>query len=204
MRTVPPPIRDLELREALSELLKRALRAPDRAEPLHLLRSFERAIRAQQHPEEPAALTRVGAYCRALEALSRHQVRSADPVEQALQEAACLFNEGLFFEAHEVLEAVWLRQEEPARPFLQGLIQIAVGFHHLENNNLRGCLFLLKEGVEKVRGCGPNRFGLDLDRFIAQIESARRSIESLEEEAFDRFDRHMVPQMSLAGVNCWT
>lgn len=254
MRTIPPPIRGVELRDRLSELLKEALRTEKGAAPLYLLRSYAsvargqgqaevsrdtlveaagrafcevrigvaapealdallaaRFLRSLAHEGEQARLApgeelqaelsaathRIEAYCRALQRLSRRPCRSTYPVERALEEAACLFNEGLFFEVHEVLEAVWLAEGEDARRLLQGLIQIAVGFHHLENNNLRGALSLLAEGVEKVKGYGPDRSGLELDRFLAQVEGARRSIESLGEEAFNRFDRQMIPQMRL-------
>lgn len=256
MRTIPPPIRNLELRDRLSELLKQALQTADRAAPLYLLRSFGAVAKAQRQAEvsrdaliqataqalgevgigvtgEDAldealaarllrpmarqdrearlvpgeelqgecagAASRVEAYCRALEALTRREVPAASVVERALEQAACLFNEGLFFEVHEVLEAVWLLQEGRVRTFLQGLIQIAVGFHHLESCNLTGARALLTEGVEKVKGCGPDRFGVDLDRFLAQVEGAQRSIESLGQEAFDRFDRKLIPRMPRLG-----
>lgn len=254
MRTIPPPIRNIGLRDRLSELLKDALRTEKGAALLYLLRSFADVVRRQQRAEVSrdavveaaeralcevriggvpsealdellaarllrspaqestqgrlapgeelqaelsAAIRRIEAYCRALENLSRRPCRSPHPVKRALEEAACLFNEGLFFEVHEVLEAVWIAQGEDKRRLLQGLIQIAVGFHHLESNNLRGALSLLTEGVAKVKGAGPNRSGLELDRFLAQVEGARRSIESLGAEAFDRFDRQLIPQMQL-------
>jgi hypothetical protein len=205
MRTIPSPIRNVELRDKLSELLKETLRMEGRAAPLHLLRSFEDMVSGQRQSafgeelqvELPAATQRVEAYCRALEKLSRRSFHPAGPVERALEEAAYLFNEGLFFEVHEILEAVWLTQEEGVRLLLQGLIQIAVGFHHLENNNLRGALSLLQEGVEKVKGYGSDRPGVELDQFLAQIERARRSIESLGGAALDRFDRRMIPHMPL-------
>ncbi len=254
MRSVPPSIRDLELRDRLAELLGEALQDQGRAAPLYLLRSFGRLAEARGPagvscealmeaaedalrevgrtssakeavhellgsglleqtgegvgkqrvapgklllPELSAAILRAEAYCRALETLYRRPVRSAGEVERALEEAACLFNEGLFFEVHEVLEAVWLKLEGQSRLLLQGLIQIAVGFHHLENRNLSGALSLLREGREKVRAWCPDRFGLRLDRFLEQADECRRSIESLGREAFDRFDRQMIPKMEL-------
>lgn len=42
---------------------------------------------------------------------------------------------GEYFEAHEVLEDRWRASRSPT---LQGLIQIAAGFHHLSGGNLRG------------------------------------------------------------------
>jgi hypothetical protein len=145
--------------------------------------------------ELPAATLRAEAYCRALERLSRRQTQSTREVERAIEEAACLFNEKLFFEVHEVLEAVWLKQGERVRPLLQGLIQIAVAFHHLENRNFKGALSLLREGEEKVRGYCPARFGLELEQFLKHTGACYHSIESLGSDAFDRFDRRMIPQM---------
>ena len=254
MRSVPPPIRHLELRDRLVELLGEALQDQGRAAPLYLLRSFgrlagvrgraevsrealteaaEQAFREvglevsgkevleellcahlleqtgeavgkdrvvpgkQLLAELSAAISRIEAYCWALETLYRRPIRSAGEVERALEEAACLFNQGLFFEVHEVLEAVWLKQTGPSRLLLQGLIQIAVGFHHLENRNLNGALGLLKEGRDKVKEFCPDGFGLRLDRFLEQTDECRCSIESLGREAFDRFDRRMIPQMQL-------
>lgn len=252
MRSLPPPIRDLELRDRLGELLGEALHDQGRAAPLYLLSTFGRLAEARgpagvwrealieaaedalrkvgrtvsakevvhellgtglleqtgeaagihrvvpgKHllPELSAAIFRTEAYCRALETLYRRPARSAGEVERAIEEASCLFNEGLFFEVHEVLEALWLRLEGQSRLLLQGLIQIAVGFHHLENRNINGALSLLREGREKVKAYGPDRFGLRLDHFLEQADACRRSIESLGREAFDRFDRQMIPRM---------
>ena len=43
------------------------------------------------------------------------------------------FNRGLYFEAHEVLEEIWLPQRKEANGlFLKGLIQLAGAFVHLQ------------------------------------------------------------------------
>ncbi|MCZ7626559.1 MAG: hypothetical protein C3F12_01910 [Candidatus Methylomirabilota bacterium] len=212
MRTIPPPIRSVELRDQLSELLREALQMESLAGSPYLLRSFEDMVSGRRQPalveqlraELSAVADRIDAYCRVLQRVSQPRRHSAASVEEALEKAAHLFNEGLFFEVHEVLEAVWLTQHERVRPLLQGLIQIAVGFHHLENNNLRGSLLLLKEGIEKVKGYGSDRSALELDQFLAQVERARESIESLGEAAFDLFDRRMIPTMPFDRVSRWT
>jgi predicted metal-dependent hydrolase len=141
--------------------------------------------------------SRVEAYCRALETFRRRPNRPAGVLERVMSQAACLFNEGLFFEVHEVLEAVWLRAQGQVRLALQGLIQIAAGFHHLENENLWGALSLLREGREKLKNHSPAAVGLELDRFLEQVRACHDSIEALGRNAFDRFDRGMIPQMRL-------
>jgi uncharacterized protein len=76
--------------------------------------------------------------------------RGTEGMAPLLDRAAALANHGLFFEVHELLEPVWFRAAEPARTALQGLIQIAVAFHHLGNGNREGARSLLILGVAKV------------------------------------------------------
>jgi hypothetical protein len=72
------------------------------------------------------------------------------PVDDAVERAAVLWNEQLFFEVHEVLEAVWVRETGDTRQALQGLIQIAVAYHHLAHGNPRGARTLLREGRARL------------------------------------------------------
>lgn len=58
------------------------------------------------------------------------------------------FNEGLYYEAHDVLEEMWLPiRKEPAGDFYKGLIQLAGAFVHLQKNRLKpsAALFRLAE-----------------------------------------------------------
>jgi len=61
--------------------------------------------------------------------------------------AAALWDARLFFEVHEVLEAVWQRAAGETRQALQGLIQIAVAFYHLAGGNLRAAVFGASDGL---------------------------------------------------------
>ena len=46
------------------------------------------------------------------------------------------FNSGRYFEAHEVWEDLWRAEKRvPSRDCYQGLIQAAVGMHHLSRGN---------------------------------------------------------------------
>ena len=68
--------------------------------------------------------------------------------------AALLAERGLFFEVHELLEPRWMRAEGAERVALQGLIQVAVAFHHAENGNRDGAVSLLTEGLAKLGAAG--------------------------------------------------
>ncbi|MDD5199311.1 MAG: DUF309 domain-containing protein [Terrimicrobiaceae bacterium] len=47
------------------------------------------------------------------------------------------FNRGDYYEAHDVLEHLWLQCGDANAPFYQGLIQLAGGFVHLRKQHLR-------------------------------------------------------------------
>jgi hypothetical protein len=80
-----------------------------------------------------------------------------------------LFNRREFFACHEVLEEIWLEESEEEKPFYQGLIQVAAGFHHYLNGNLTGTLSLLRQGVEKLRRYPPDWHGVDLAGLLAAL-----------------------------------
>jgi hypothetical protein len=122
--------------------------------------------------------------------------RPLDPPEatldSALDAASVLFDAGLYFEVHELLESCWLRAEGSDRIALQGLIQVAVGLEHLVNGNVKGGHALLASGCDKMEGRG--LLGLDLDRFARGIRAFATSGVPLGGTRLRPFDRTGVPR----------
>jgi uncharacterized protein len=117
---------------------------------------------------------------RALRAAAAHAARGVRPdeaVARAVVHAAALWNEGLFFEVHEVLEAVWQRESGDRRQALQGLIQIAVAWHHLAHGNPRGARTLLREGRARLAAAPPGALPLlDRDALLADTQPAEEAL----------------------------
>jgi len=112
---------------------------------------------------------------RAVEAIARLRPVAPDPpLAEALEQAAVLFDAGLGFEVHELLERHWARATGDERSALQGLIQIAVGYQHLANGNLIGAQALLEEGSTRARG--QRLAGVDLDPFARAVANATRRL----------------------------
>jgi hypothetical protein len=102
--------------------------------------------------------------------------RGVDALTSLLDRAAALANQGLFFEVHELLEPAWFRAAEPVRTALQGLIQVAVGFHHLENGNREGARSLLGEGSAKIAATG-TALPLDTASWLGQLQAISAMLE---------------------------
>jgi len=78
------------------------------------------------------------------------------------------FNAREFFEAHEVWEEIWLREPEPEKTFLQGLIQLAAAFHHYGRGNCRGAESLLAAGIVKLGRFPVDHHGFALDELRSE------------------------------------
>jgi predicted metal-dependent hydrolase len=89
-----------------------------------------------------------------------------------------LFNRAHFFEAHEVLEDVWrslprdVPRDQPSRRHLrlhfQGMVQLAVAFHHESKGNLVGARSVLERAMRNLKGADSSFPDLDLDRLRAE------------------------------------
>ena len=89
--------------------------------------------------------------------------------KKRFEEGIQLFNQGQFFDCHEVLEEVWLEVPGDQKKFLQGLIQVAVAFHHLRHKNPRGARRLLAAGVEKLSGFGREQDSVDVAALLEAL-----------------------------------
>ncbi len=85
-----------------------------------------------------------------------------DAPPRQLAEFVALYSAGRFFDAHEVLEEVWRRSDDPPMPFLQGLIQWAVAFEHHRRGNAHGARVLLERAWSRLGDAPEGYMGLDL------------------------------------------
>lgn len=88
------------------------------------------------------------------------------------------FNAGKFYDCHETLERCWQEQgllacpmEDPHREWVQGFIQISVGFYHLERDNVKGALKLFTRGLARIKKFPLITYPLELGPFEAIVKS---------------------------------
>src|SRR5262245_53595867 len=91
-------------------------------------------------------------------------------VRDLLEEGRLLFNNGQYFDAHEVWEDLWRILQDPYRKTCcQGLIQAAVGLHHLHRGNDVGASSQLQKSIRNL-GTGAAQIPeLDIAGLIGQL-----------------------------------
>jgi len=99
-------------------------------------------------------------------------------VSPQYQRGLDLLNRRIYFDAHELLEDVWREIKGHDRHFVQGLIQVAVAFHHHSRGNLAGALSLLKRAAANLAPY-PSPFGnVQTDSLRAAISAWREALEN--------------------------
>ena len=96
----------------------------------------------------------------------------------ALAEGLACYRGGDFFLAHEHWESVWLGLQEPEKGFLQGLIQVAAAFHHLQRGNVAGAVSLLQRALRRIESRPAAFGGIAAAPLCAEVREWLRRLES--------------------------
>jgi hypothetical protein len=111
------------------------------------------------------------------------------------------FNRQLYFEAHDVLEQLWLAggKTAPNYSFFKGLIQLAGAFVHLQKGRLRPAVALFRLTEANLSLYPPDHAGLTLSGVLELVHQWRGWVES---GGFDvnPLGIHPAPRLLLKGV----
>ena len=97
------------------------------------------------------------------------------------------WNEQRYYEAHDVLEQLWLKKDSSDADFFKGLIQAAGAFVHLQkqfehplhvkhSRRLRPAVRLFRLAERELSRFGPQHHGLDLTAFCQLLRSSADQI----------------------------
>lgn len=88
------------------------------------------------------------------------------------------FNGQLHYEAHDVLEDLWLETKGPLHNYYKGLIQLAGAFVHLKNNKLNPAARLFRLSRSYLEPYRPETEGLDVTELLGRIDGWVDTLES--------------------------
>jgi predicted metal-dependent hydrolase len=105
------------------------------------------------------------------------------------------FNRGLYYEAHDVLEQLWLPEKNGANGlFYKGLIQLAGAFVHLQKNRPGPAAALFKLARTNLANYPPHHQRLDVR---AVLELIQNWLAKLEQERGNPLRAQTAPQIKL-------
>lgn len=117
--------------------------------------------------------------CRVRYARVQDRIRSDHLTEPRLQ-AVVLWNAGLFFEMHELLETIWLPSQGDERLALKGLIQAAGAYVHQQRGKTEAALRLTQRARRNI-GSAPEALAFirNLDQLLRCLEDPRLPVVEL-------------------------
>jgi predicted metal-dependent hydrolase len=125
---------------------------------------------------------------------------AADGVDARYAGFFALFNRQQFYEAHDLLEDLWLPDRRGANgDFYKGLIQLAGAFVHLQKNRLRPSAALFKLAMANLEKYPARHERLNL---AAVCQLIAGWLWQLEKDEFQKnpLTAHHVPQLALGPL----
>lgn len=122
---------------------------------------------------------------------------SADGIDPRYAGYFALFNQQKFYEAHDILEDLWLPDRQgPNGNFYKGLIQLAGAFVHLQKNRLRPSAALFKLARTNLEKYPAIHEQLDVTLVLALIADWLQRLE-LENFTVNPLTETSVPKIDL-------
>ncbi len=100
----------------------------------------------------------------------------SQPLHPAAALGIDLFNEGLFYEAHEALEDAWREEKGPIRELYQAILQAAVTYFHIQNGNIEGGIQMEAKAMAKLEHWPDQCCGLNLADLKTNLAEETRKI----------------------------
>jgi predicted metal-dependent hydrolase len=91
-------------------------------------------------------------------------------MEPLLKQFVATFNSGEYFDAHEVLEELWLETEGESKNFYKGLIQCAVALVHYQRGNMKGATKVCRTACGYLNSYLPDFESIDTAGLLKQME----------------------------------
>jgi hypothetical protein len=100
-------------------------------------------------------------------------------MDDRLRKGIDLFNDGHFFESHEILEGFYRETEETHRPFLEALIQLAVAFRMVkEFGEIKGPIRMIYQALIRFENYQPAFLQIRVSELSAKMEAWAKAAEA--------------------------
>jgi predicted metal-dependent hydrolase len=114
------------------------------------------------------------------------------------------FNQGEYFEAHELLEEAWNEDETPARELYRAILQVAVAYLQIERGNYNGAMKMFLRVRQWIDPLPDQCRGVDVAQLRVDARQVHESLQALGREEIGKFDRRLFKRViyeDARGVN---
>ena len=95
---------------------------------------------------------------------AKHVIEETFEKEDAVSQGRSYFNDGRFWECHEVLEGVWKQIDGDEKKLDNGLILVAAGLVHYQKDEDDTCISIFNRALDKLETSNGMYYKIDVDR----------------------------------------
>lgn len=117
----------------------------------------------------------------------------ADAPSELVAEGIRLFNAGEYYHCHDALEAAWAADRRPCRDLYQGILQLAIALHQVEQGNYEGADKMFRRAVNKFQRLPWRCQGFDAAELLLTCRDLHRTLVELGPEHIAGFPRPAFP-----------
>jgi len=100
-------------------------------------------------------------------------------MDARLREGIHLFNDGRFFDCHEVLEGFYRETEEVNKPFLEGLIELAAAFRlFCDFGEVKGPVRMIYQALIRLENFQPAFLQIRVEDLFQAVEAWAKAAEA--------------------------
>jgi uncharacterized protein len=120
-------------------------------------------------------------------------------MDARLREGIGLFNDGRFFECHEVLEGFYLETDDANKPFLEGLIQLAAAFRIFADfAEIKGPVRMVRQALIRFENYQPAFMQVRVAELSVALEAWAKATEAGSAPV------PSIPKISLQGLGLFS
>ena len=108
------------------------------------------------------------------------------------------FNQGEFYEQHDLFEAQWVETAGPVRDLYRAILQVGVAYYQIERGNFRGALKMLQRSVQWLYLLPDACQGIDVAQLRRDSYRVRAELQRLGPERLPELDRALLKRLRRA------
>ena len=118
-------------------------------------------------------------------------------VDERFKKGLELFNEGEYFECHEVIEELWLETDpkDECRDLYKGVIQAAAAIYQFERGILSGAIGLFETSVKYLEIYKPKALGLNVAQLVKDLKVCFESLEGWDLKKTVALNKKLIPKL---------
>ena len=112
----------------------------------------------------------------------------AQPLPDLATEGVRAFNDGRYYQQHDLFEALWVETPTPVRELYRAILQVGVAYYQIERGNYRGAVKMLQRSRQWFDGMPETCQGIEVALLYRRSQRVLDALQALPDEDLSRFD----------------